>query len=248
MEDGITFGCFLFLSSLFLFFGSRPGTNGIGTGFYQLRITAKWRWSFPVRRIRRMVAIELYHSVAGLMISYEYVRSRNEQCFLPFPFLFSYTVMQPRRSAPKEGDNVTATCDCGRVTAILYSRLATRLRSLAIILPIHLFTITRVHVCNRIPINTIRMPMKPNAGVRALTMVQQWCHCREAYFGHAQSFQQHSLFLKLAGHAWGIAPISRCSSQWSKCKYSEFMAYRLRWHKLPGSFPAKYNELGPSMT
>jgi len=46
---------------------------------------------------------------------------------------------------------VTATCDCGRVTAIVYSRLATRLRSLAIILPIHLFTITRVHVCNRIP-------------------------------------------------------------------------------------------------
>ena len=46
--------------------------------------------------------------------------------------------MQPRRSALKEGDNVTATRDCGRVTAILYSRLATRLRSLAIILPIHL--------------------------------------------------------------------------------------------------------------
>jgi hypothetical protein len=64
---------------------------------------------------------------------------------------------------------VMATRDGGRVTAILYSRLATRLRSLAIILPIHLFTITRVHICNRIPIITIRMPMKPNSGVRALT-------------------------------------------------------------------------------
>jgi hypothetical protein len=77
--------------------------------------------------------------------------------------------MQPRRSAPKEMDNVTATCHSGRVTAILYSLLATRLRSLAIILHIHLFTITRVHVCNRIPIITIRMPMKPNTGVSALT-------------------------------------------------------------------------------
>ena len=32
---------------------------------------------------------------------------------------------------------VTATRDCGRVTAILYSQLAMRLRSLVIILPIH---------------------------------------------------------------------------------------------------------------
>ena len=36
MEDGITFGCFLFFSSLLLFFGSRPGTNGVGMGFYHL--------------------------------------------------------------------------------------------------------------------------------------------------------------------------------------------------------------------
>jgi len=37
---------------------------------------------------------------------------------------------------------VTATRDCGRVTAILYSRLATRLRSLVIILPIHLYLLS----------------------------------------------------------------------------------------------------------
>jgi hypothetical protein len=42
--------------------------------------------------------------------------------------------MQPRRSEPKEGDTVTAARDPGRVTAILYSRLATILRYLAIIL------------------------------------------------------------------------------------------------------------------
>jgi len=31
--DGITFGCFL-VSCLLLFFGSRPGTNDVGMGFY----------------------------------------------------------------------------------------------------------------------------------------------------------------------------------------------------------------------
>jgi hypothetical protein len=45
--------------------------------------------------------------------------------------------MQPRRSAPKEGDNVTAALDLGRVMAILYSWLATSLRSLAIMFPIY---------------------------------------------------------------------------------------------------------------
>jgi len=37
MEDEITLGCFLFLSSLLIFFGSRPSTNGVGMGFYHLR-------------------------------------------------------------------------------------------------------------------------------------------------------------------------------------------------------------------
>ena len=58
------------------------------------------------------------------------------------------------------------------VTAILYSQLATRGRSPAIILHIHLFTITRVHLCHWIPIIIILMPMKPNIGVHVLTM----CH------------------------------------------------------------------------
>jgi len=34
MEMGSLLDVFLFLSSLLLFFGSRPGTNGVGTGFY----------------------------------------------------------------------------------------------------------------------------------------------------------------------------------------------------------------------
>jgi hypothetical protein len=51
----------------------------------------------------------------------------------------------------KESQLVTAAPDCSQVMANLYSQLATRLKSLAIILPIHLFTITRVHVCHHIP-------------------------------------------------------------------------------------------------
>jgi len=34
MEMGSLLDVFLFLSSFLLFFGSRPGTNGVGTGFY----------------------------------------------------------------------------------------------------------------------------------------------------------------------------------------------------------------------
>jgi hypothetical protein len=51
--DRITLGCFLiyrFSSSLL---ESRPGTNGVGTGF----ITCHCRWSFPVCQIRRKVTL-----------------------------------------------------------------------------------------------------------------------------------------------------------------------------------------------
>jgi hypothetical protein len=37
----------LLFSLLHYFFGSRPSTNGVGTGFYHLMIPVKWRWSFP---------------------------------------------------------------------------------------------------------------------------------------------------------------------------------------------------------
>jgi len=36
-RTGSLLDVFLFLSSLLLFFGSRPGTNGVGMGFYHLR-------------------------------------------------------------------------------------------------------------------------------------------------------------------------------------------------------------------
>jgi len=50
--------------------------------------------------------------------------------------------MQPRRSAPNERDNVMAARDPGPGNGHLYSQLATRLRSLATILPIHLYLLS----------------------------------------------------------------------------------------------------------
>jgi len=83
MEDRITFGCFLFLSSLLVFFGSRAGTNGVGTGFYHLPMEVE----IPKRRIRQTVAIELYRSVVGLISSYDCVQRMIVSFFVSFSFL-----------------------------------------------------------------------------------------------------------------------------------------------------------------
>ena len=42
--DGITFGCFLvsLFSSSLLLYGSRPGTNGVGMGFYHLPLEVEF--------------------------------------------------------------------------------------------------------------------------------------------------------------------------------------------------------------
>jgi hypothetical protein len=71
MEDGITFRWFLV--SLFSALDLGPVQMASGRVF----TTSQWMWSCPMRRINRKVAIELYRSVVGLMISYEYVRSMN---------------------------------------------------------------------------------------------------------------------------------------------------------------------------
>jgi len=42
MEDGTTFARFSFLSSLLPFFVSRPGTNGVGSGFYHLQLMVEF--------------------------------------------------------------------------------------------------------------------------------------------------------------------------------------------------------------
>jgi len=66
--------------------------------------TSQWRWSFPVHRIRRKVAIELYRSVVGLMGSYDCVRRMIVSFFvsLSFPFLL-YGLCSPGGLRLKRG-------------------------------------------------------------------------------------------------------------------------------------------------
>jgi len=87
MEDEITFGCFFFLSSLLLFFGSQPGTNGVGTGFYYLGSQSGGGGFSPVRQIRPKVAIELYRLVVRLIGLYNCIRRMIISFFVSLPFL-----------------------------------------------------------------------------------------------------------------------------------------------------------------
>ena len=79
-----------------------------------------------------------YHTVLIGCGAYGFVHLRTLNGCLVVSFLLLYGFMQPRGSAPKEGDNVTArlhvTCPGPGNTSFIYSRLATSLRSLAIIL------------------------------------------------------------------------------------------------------------------
>jgi len=104
---------------------------------------SQWEVEFPRAPDPPKGHPERYRSVAGLLSLYEYVRGMIVQCF-PFLSFSLIRFMQPRRSAPKEGDNVTAARNPGWVTAVLYSQLATSLRSQAITLPIHLHLLSLV--------------------------------------------------------------------------------------------------------
>jgi len=61
-----------------------------------------------MRWIRRKVAIGLYQSVVGLMGSYDCVRRMIVAFLFPFPFFRIYWLWQPRRSASKDRDDITA--------------------------------------------------------------------------------------------------------------------------------------------
>ena len=71
----------------------------------------QWRWSFPVRRIRRKVAIERADQLWDLWVRTIAYVGWLFYSLIPFTSLLLYWRWQPRRSAPKEGDNVTATRD-----------------------------------------------------------------------------------------------------------------------------------------
>jgi len=108
IEDGITFGCFLFLSSLLFFFGSRPGTNGIGMGFYHLRSQSSGGGVSQCTRSAERSPLSCSDRLWDLWVrTIAYVGWLFRSLF-PFPSFLSDWLWQPRRSAPKVRDNITA--------------------------------------------------------------------------------------------------------------------------------------------
>ena len=90
-----------------------------------------------MRQIRRKVAIELYRSLVGLMDSYDCVPRGIVSFIVHFPSVLLYCLWQPRRTAPKVGDNVTGTRDPrpGKRQCILVT--ATAFRSVSNMLPLY---------------------------------------------------------------------------------------------------------------
>jgi len=160
----------MFLVSLFsflLFFGFRPSTNGVGTGFYHLQSQSGGGGFSPCAGSaeRSPWVVPIGSGTYDLV----WVRTRHDCIILSSLFFSVVRFMQPRWSAPTEGDNVTAARDAGWVLAILHSRLATSVRSLAIFLPIYLHLTSLASTFATVSPITIRTPMRPNTGVRALT-------------------------------------------------------------------------------
>jgi len=140
MEDGIIFGCFLFLSSL-LFLDLGPVQMASARDF----TTSQWRWSCPVRWIRQKVSIELYQSVVGLMGSYD------SECRM------IVSVIERNVTCPAPGN-------CTHIV------IATTLRSLPkILLLTSPLDLTRAP-CSTVYHSISRIPTQPDAGIRALTL------------------------------------------------------------------------------
>jgi hypothetical protein len=108
MEDGITFGCFLFLSSLLLFFGSRPCTNGVGTGFYHLRSQSSGGGFSPCARSAEWSPLSCSDRLWDFWVPTIAYVGRMFRSLFPFPSFLLFWLQQPRRSALNERDNVTA--------------------------------------------------------------------------------------------------------------------------------------------
>jgi len=116
---GVPFFCFTFLfSSLslchtsLLLWVSAP-YKWHRHGFYHLPISVNGSWSFPVRQILRKVTLSGTDRLWDLWVrTIAYVGWLFHSLF-PFSSPLWYRLWQPRRSAPKEGDNVTAARDPG---------------------------------------------------------------------------------------------------------------------------------------
>jgi len=165
------FGCFIvvcfFISFTSLLIGFRPRINGVGIGFS----TDQWRWSFPVRMTRRKVAIEQNWSVVRPVVSYDSLPWVIVSFFVSLSISsVIYWLWQPRRSAPKEGDNVTATRDPGRGKRHGSDVATAPQRSISNILPLY-STYILTHSPVQLYYHTIHL--RPSVGVSAFT-VEKW--------------------------------------------------------------------------
>jgi len=139
--------------------------NGCQLHYHAADCVLTCGWTFISQQIWSKICIT--HVILGISIKIDKWRAEKRSMYIHisgwhticFGALSSLTAIRWGRtgSGPRWRQSwwrctrVTVTHDCGRVTAILYSQLATRFRCLAMILPIHQFTITRVHVCNHTP-------------------------------------------------------------------------------------------------
>jgi len=178
------------MSLLFLIpfssFGSRPGTNGLGTGFYHLPLEVEFPCAPEPLNDYRMVRDR----------AWDFVIVRGRTRAFSFEFRCMYGGWQPRSSALKRGDNVTARhviCPApGNCTHIV---IAMTLRSLPKIL-----LLTSPLDLTRAPCATVyhiisRIPTQPDAGIRSLTIISLYCRA-PAYepFHYIPSFQKSDMF------------------------------------------------------
>ena len=108
IEGGSLLDVFLCLSSLLLFFESQPGTNSVGTGFYHLQSQSGGGGFSPCAGSARRSPLSCTDRLWDIWVrTIAYVGWLFHSLF-PFPSFLLYWLWQPRRSAPKERDNVTA--------------------------------------------------------------------------------------------------------------------------------------------
>jgi hypothetical protein len=96
MEDGIT----LDISCFSLLFFSSLDHGPVQMASAWVFTTYQWRWSFPVRRIRRKVSIELYRSVVGLMSSYDCVHRMTVSFFVSLSFFSRILALAAQEVCP----------------------------------------------------------------------------------------------------------------------------------------------------
>jgi len=125
-------------SILYCFFGSRPGIHGTGTGF---TTTGSQSMGAGVSTCAGL-AEKLLKSVNRSDEVWVSTRTYAAWLFKSFLSICLVQFMQPRRSAHEERDNVTVEGNRGQEMAMLYSLTVTSLRSLVIVLHVHLHVLS----------------------------------------------------------------------------------------------------------